>query len=108
MALNYWEPGWEGVLEDGTKVKTVRETDVPDSYWRMLRDKYNQFTLWQVGIFDPPKSSWVQSDHLPCVWNSGGGVDSPLRFRQSEVIHSCMVALKYLEPETNEFGIVSP
>lgn len=90
--------GWEGLLEDGTKVKTVWVKDVPEAYWR----KYSSACF--AGSFT--EGNWLRQGPIPRkrAQAVGGGVTKAHR----NLNYTCIIPADFFGPIENEFGVESP
>lgn len=105
MSMRYWEPGWVGVLEDGTRVKTIVSDRVPGGYWnemvRLTGAKLEYIHVWVVGRY--ADGAWNRASEIPERAFRGGDIKYPGTDYQTTV-----VPISFLDPEVNEWGVVSP
>lgn len=111
LPLNYWTPGWEGVLADGTRVKTVITSKIPKVVWDLRRREYDPPSIFMndvvpsiygVGVYDRVKG-WIKHDLLPPTWNQSGSG------REGSNNITAVVPIEYLEPDPDpEWGELTP
>ncbi len=105
---NYWVPGWEGVLSNGTKVRTVRASELPPRFLQRMA-KENLITkqvgtpwngtVWILGREYGDR--WEEMSELPIEAYTTGSATP------GNAAESVAVPISDFE-EANEFGPVSP
>lgn len=109
--MNHYEPGQRYKLGDGTPVVVVRGCDVPEAFvreWcRVKGYKYvpssTIINLYAVGALMDGK--WGL--YAPPPWDPWDSGSCYVTGDRSELCCT-VVPEKYMRPEVNEFGVVSP